>query len=120
MFKKKKKKGSNIGSCPQGTCVIALCFVCPMLPVSLDFPFLLAPSVFSNVYYESDVQCRLYQPHCICKNILSNFPLSHDLSWNKVEKKYNTVRTVPKSNRNIKERGRINTSNTQIYDNSLS
>jgi hypothetical protein len=27
-----------------------LCFGCPMLPVSLDCPFLIAPSVFSNVY----------------------------------------------------------------------
>ena len=32
-----------------------LCFAClrlvyPMLPVSLDCPFLIAPSVFSNVY----------------------------------------------------------------------
>ena len=26
--------------------------VCPMLPVSLDCPFLIAPSVFSNVYLE--------------------------------------------------------------------
>ena len=40
-------------------CVVFLCFVClrlvsqvvcPMLPVSLDFPFLIAHSVFSNVY----------------------------------------------------------------------
>ena len=30
--------------------VFVLCFVHPMLPVSLDFPFLIAPSVFSNVY----------------------------------------------------------------------
>jgi len=27
-----------------------LCLVCPMLPESLDCPFLIAPSVFSNVY----------------------------------------------------------------------
>jgi hypothetical protein len=37
-------------------CVMYLCFVClrpvyPMLPVSLDSPFLIAPSVFSNIYY---------------------------------------------------------------------
>ena len=34
-------------------CVYVLCFlrlVYPSLPVSLDFPFLIAPSVFSNVY----------------------------------------------------------------------
>ena len=30
--------------------VFVLCLVCPMLPVSLDCPFLIPPSVFSNVY----------------------------------------------------------------------
>ena len=30
--------------------VFVLCIVYPMLPVSLDFPFLIAPSVFDNVY----------------------------------------------------------------------
>ena len=30
--------------------VFVLCLVCPMLPVSLDCPFLIAPSVFYNVY----------------------------------------------------------------------
>jgi hypothetical protein len=38
-------------------CIFVLflfCIVYPMLPVFLDFPFLIAPSVFSNVYYESD------------------------------------------------------------------
>jgi hypothetical protein len=39
------------------TYYIVLCFVCrrlvyPMLPVSLDCPFLIGPSVFSNVYLE--------------------------------------------------------------------
>ena len=34
-------------------------------------------------------------------------------------KKYHTVRTVPKSNRKIAERGKIDTPNTQIYDGSL-
>ena len=27
-----------------------LCLVCPMLPVSLDCPFLIVPSAFSKVY----------------------------------------------------------------------
>ena len=34
-------------------CCALFCFCClvhPMLPVSLDCPFLIAPSVFSNVY----------------------------------------------------------------------
>ena len=30
--------------------VFILCLVFPMLPVSLDCPFLIAPSIFSNVY----------------------------------------------------------------------
>ena len=33
-------------------CVVVFCLVYPMLPVSLDCPFLIAPSVFSNVYVE--------------------------------------------------------------------
>ena len=33
-------------------CVFVLCYVCPMLPVSLDCPFLIAPSVFSSVYLQ--------------------------------------------------------------------
>ena len=31
-------------------CFVCLCLVYPMLPVSLDSPFLIAPSEFSNVY----------------------------------------------------------------------
>ena len=31
-------------------CFVFLCLVYPMLPVSADCPFLIAPSVFSNVY----------------------------------------------------------------------
>jgi hypothetical protein len=30
--------------------LFVLCLVCPMLPMSLDYPFLIALSVFSNVY----------------------------------------------------------------------
>ena len=32
-------------------CIVFLRLVYPMLPVSLDCPFLIAPSVFSNVYF---------------------------------------------------------------------
>ena len=32
-------------------CVVCLSLVYPMLPVSLDCPFLIVPSVFSNVYF---------------------------------------------------------------------
>jgi len=35
-------------------------------------------------------------------------------------KKYHTVGTVPKSNRKIVERGKIDIPNTQIYDRSFS
>ena len=31
-------------------CFVCLCPVYPMLPVSLDYPFVIAPSVFSNLY----------------------------------------------------------------------
>jgi hypothetical protein len=31
-------------------CVFFLCLACRMLPVSLNCPFWIAPSVFSNVY----------------------------------------------------------------------
>ena len=34
--------------------VLALCLVYPMLPVALDCPFLISPSVFSNVYLYED------------------------------------------------------------------
>ena len=30
--------------------IFVLCLECPILPVSLDYPFLNIPSVFSNVY----------------------------------------------------------------------
>ena len=30
--------------------VLVLCLVCPMLPVSLECQFVIAPSIFSNVY----------------------------------------------------------------------
>ena len=42
--------------------VFVLCIVCPMLPVSLDCPFLIAPSVFSNVY----LSCVLCVQCCQC------------------------------------------------------
>jgi hypothetical protein len=32
-------------------CLSSFCVLCPLLPMSLDCPFLIAPSVFSNVYY---------------------------------------------------------------------
>ena len=37
--------------------VFILCLMCPMLPVSLDCPFLVAPSVFSNFYIQTRAKC---------------------------------------------------------------
>jgi hypothetical protein len=54
--------------------------VYPMLPVSLDCPFLICPSVFSNVYLFSFVLCRVCPmlpvsldcPFLICPSGFSN------------------------------------------------
>ena len=45
-------------SCPTHV-VLCFCFVCPMLPVSLDCPFLIAPSVFSNIYFRIHIRNRV-------------------------------------------------------------
>jgi hypothetical protein len=45
-----------------------LCLVCPMLPVSLDCPYLIVPSVFSNVYLLRPVSCM---PNVACFSGLS-------------------------------------------------
>jgi hypothetical protein len=39
-------------------CCAFCCLVSPTLPVSLDCPFLLAPSVFSNIYFEQETTIR--------------------------------------------------------------
>ena len=36
-------------------CCVFLCIVYLILPVSLDFPFLIAPSVLSSVYFQNDI-----------------------------------------------------------------
>jgi hypothetical protein len=41
-------------------CLSSFCVLCPMLPVSLDYPFLVTPSVFSNVYLTSSKQYFSY------------------------------------------------------------
>ena len=40
-------------------CFVCLRLVCPMLPVSLDCPFLIVPLVFSNVYVKSLEKLKL-------------------------------------------------------------
>jgi len=42
-------------------CCVCLRLVYSMLPVSLDCPFLIGPSVFSNIYFiRSYIECMLY------------------------------------------------------------
>jgi hypothetical protein len=41
--------------------VVFLLLVCPILPVSLDCPFVLSPSVFSNVYLKQLVHAWVVQ-----------------------------------------------------------
>ena len=45
--------------------VIVLCLVYPVLPVSLDCPFLIAPSVFSNIYFYCVLCAQCCQGLCI-------------------------------------------------------
>jgi len=42
-------------------CFVSLHLVYPVLPISLDYPFLIAPSVFSNVHLQEkdDLACFL-------------------------------------------------------------
>jgi hypothetical protein len=41
-------------------CCAFCCLVSPTLPVSLDCPILLAPSVFSNIYFEQETTIRSF------------------------------------------------------------
>ena len=49
-------------------CFVFLRFVYPVLPVSLDCPYLIAPSVFSNVYLPVSLDC----PYLIAPSVFSN------------------------------------------------
>jgi hypothetical protein len=54
-------------------------------------------------------------------NVIGESPFSSDYQYFKMKrKKYHTVETVPKSNRKIVKRGKINNPNTHIHDRSLS
>jgi hypothetical protein len=57
--------------------VFILCVVCPILPVSLDCPFLIAPLVFSNVYFTTffSILISNISLHCQC----IKFPLFFSL-----------------------------------------
>jgi len=69
-------------------CVFVLCLVYPMLPVSLDCPFLIAPSVFSNVYLFQTVKKIVkdgYHPLTwlpIMKTRTCHMLLTSSLDWN--------------------------------------
>ena len=54
-------------------CFVFLRLLCPVLSVSLDCPFLIAPSVFSNVYFSNSFQCYfLSRPRLYCYRFLPN------------------------------------------------
>ena len=60
-----------------------LCLVCPILPMSLDCSFLIAPSVFSNVYlFCLSSSCVLCAQYCQCLwNVHSWLPLQFSLKF---------------------------------------
>jgi len=79
-------------------CFVFLRLMCPMLPVSLGCPFLIGPSVFSNVYfilidktydfvtvflklcqYKKKKQYRSSEPKI--KRVVSNFWYNIDISY---------------------------------------
>jgi hypothetical protein len=74
--------GLPILDCPFGFLerLLVMCLVCPMLSVSLYWPFLIAPSLFSTVYLSCVlyVQCclSLYWPFLIAPSVFSNVYLS--------------------------------------------
>jgi hypothetical protein len=57
-------------------CSVSLGPVCPMLLVSLDCPFLIAPSVFSDLYLCSQLVSTIKMPGKIVKNVKTE--LFHD------------------------------------------
>jgi hypothetical protein len=59
---------------------VFLLLVYPMLPISLDFPFLIAPSVFSNVYF-----IRFTIKICLSMWVLQYIFQSPWYSWNIAE-----------------------------------
>jgi hypothetical protein len=65
-------------------CLFVLCLVYSMLTGPLDCPFLIVPSVFSNIYFSSVlcIQCRqvsLHYPFLIVNSVFSNVYLSYVL-----------------------------------------
>ena len=50
--------------------VVILCFVCPKSPVFLDCPFSIAPSVFSNIYYDIVARHKIFSKNNIAISYL--------------------------------------------------
>ena len=83
-------------------CFVYLRLVCPLLPVSLDCPFLIAPSVFSNFYSKAHFRAELLLELTLFKSfyewaeaslMMSNFILlskswTTDISSNKSSSKF--------------------------------
>jgi hypothetical protein len=85
-----------------------------MLPVSLECPCFIAPSIFSNVYLIlCNIRCCIHNVSLCCPYYILNMLCS--IKW-KTKQKYHTVCTVPKSDWNIVDVGSIDTTNTQIHD----
>ena len=62
-------------------CCVFLHFVCPMLSVSLDCAFLIAPSVFSNVYLAKiHFHLHVYWKLCECL-FFRNTSFHHSFCW---------------------------------------
>jgi hypothetical protein len=53
----------------QISCCVFLCYAHPMLPVSLDCPLFIVPSVFSNVYLPVSLDCPLFIVPSVFSNI---------------------------------------------------
>jgi hypothetical protein len=67
--------------------------------------------------FNSGYTCKLYRVHItIAVLIMISLKVYLVYLTKNEEKKYNTVRTVPKSKIKIVERNRIDTPNIQIYD----
>ena len=97
-------------------------FLCIMLPVSLDCPFIFTPSIlshlFTHYFYKCGVNIFFIDFSYIHVQLTEDFRLRYIIKI-KTEK-YHSVGIFLKSNGNILERVKIDTTNTHIHDYSLS
>jgi len=59
--------------------VLTLCLVFPMLPVSLDCPFLIDPSGFSNFYIKCDIPLLVHNMQCLSPHRLQEQDFQKDI-----------------------------------------